>query len=490
MRYSSPEQAGISSESIQKYIELLEKKRLASHSLIIAKGDSVVFEQYWKPFDKDFLHRMYSVSKSFVSIAIGFLEQDGVLSLDDPMEKYFAKELKNQPDENMHKQTVRDMLQMSTAKPCRYWFDCRPKDRVAHYFENDLEETRPAGTIYEYDSGGSFVLCALAERLTGKPLMTYLREKLFDKIGVSEEAYCLKCPGGHSWADSGILCKSTDLLKVARFVMNKGKWNGEQLLNEDYVTRATSCAVFNNYWDIEDYNAQGYGYQFWGMYKDAFAFVGMGTQIAVCVPEKDLILVYTSDNQGRESARTFVVDQFFDCIVNTASDIELPPNEAALAKLQKGAQSAELIAASGAESAAFEQEINGVTYKLDKNPMGMKWLRLSFDNQGGTFEYENAQGEKKIPFGRCKNVFCAFPQEGYSDEIGTVPTVGMYYKCASSAAWVEPKKLYIKVQIIDKYFGNLGITLGFKDDVCGVYMNKSAEDFLKEYQGFAGGKRV
>lgn len=247
MRYSSPEQAGISSESIQKYIELLEKKRLASHSLIIAKGDSVVFEQYWKPFDKDFLHRMYSVSKSFVSIAIGFLEQDGVLSLDDPMEKYFAEELKNQPDENMHKQTVRDMLQMSTAKPCRYWFDCRPKDRVAHYFENDLEETRPAGTIYKYDSGGSFVLCALAERLTGKPLMTYLREKLFDKIGVSEEAYCLKCPGGHSWADSGILCKSTDLLKVARFVMNKGKWNGEQLLNEDYVTRATSCAVFNNY---------------------------------------------------------------------------------------------------------------------------------------------------------------------------------------------------------------------------------------------------
>ncbi len=55
---------------------------------------------------------MYSVSKSFVSIAIGFLEQDGVLSLDDPMEKYFTKELKNQPDTNMHKQTVRDMLKM------------------------------------------------------------------------------------------------------------------------------------------------------------------------------------------------------------------------------------------------------------------------------------------------------------------------------------------------------------------------------------------
>ena len=64
---------------------------------------------------------------------------------------------------------------------------------------------------------------------------------------------------------------------------------------------------------------------------------------------------------------------------------------------------------------------------------------------------------------------------------------GNFYKCAASAAWVEPKKLYIKVQIIDKYFGNLGITIGFKDDVCGVYMVKHAEAFLEEYQGFAGG---
>jgi CubicO group peptidase (beta-lactamase class C family) len=61
----------------------------------MAKGDSIFFEKYWKPFNADFLHRMYSVSKSFVSIAIGFLIQDGKISIDDDMEKYFSEELKN-----------------------------------------------------------------------------------------------------------------------------------------------------------------------------------------------------------------------------------------------------------------------------------------------------------------------------------------------------------------------------------------------------------
>lgn len=114
--YASSESVGISSRSIQKYIELLECNNLATHDLIIAKGNTIIYENYWKPFHKDFLHRMYSVSKSFVSLAIGFLEQDGILSLDDKIAKYFPKEMKNQPDENFQDQTIRHMLMMATAK--------------------------------------------------------------------------------------------------------------------------------------------------------------------------------------------------------------------------------------------------------------------------------------------------------------------------------------------------------------------------------------
>jgi hypothetical protein len=75
--------------------------------------------------------------------------------------------------------------------------------------------------------------------------------------------------------------------------------------------------------------------------------------------------------------------------------------------------------------------------------------------------------------------------------VGSVRTENFYYRCATSAAWIEPKKLFLKVQIIDTYFGRLNIVLGFRDEnTLGVFMNKTAEDFLSEYKGYADGHRV
>ena len=79
MTYKTPEAVGISSANIQKYINILEGRRLSTHSLIIARGDDIVFEKYWAPFTPDFGHRMYSISKSVVAIAVGFAEQEGLL---------------------------------------------------------------------------------------------------------------------------------------------------------------------------------------------------------------------------------------------------------------------------------------------------------------------------------------------------------------------------------------------------------------------------
>ena len=86
--------------------------------------------------------------------------------------------------------------------------------------------------------------------------------------------------------------------------------------------------------------------------------------------------------------------------------------------------------------------------------------------------------------------FCDFPEENYDDEIGTVPVPGHKYRCAASAAWTMPHKLFISVQIIDNYLGRLNINLGFKEDRLGIYMNKSAEAFLENYQGYASGTLI
>ncbi|MBE5866566.1 MAG: serine hydrolase [Lachnospiraceae bacterium] len=488
MQYTTPEQVGIKSENIQKYIEVLEKNNLATHNIIMARGNEIFFEKYWEPFHQDFLHRMYSVSKSFVSLAIGFLEQDGLINLDDKISKYFPEEAAIQPDENIRNQTIRHMLMMSTAKTPKYWFSARTDDRVRFYFENDEKESRPSGTIYYYDSAGSFIMGSLVERITGKLFMEYLREKLFCKIGVSDEAYCLKCPGGHSWGDSAVICRPMDLLLVARFVLNGGKWNGEQILSEEYIKKATSKQIDNNYQGMNDYDTQGYGYQFWMTYQNSFFFNGMGSQLAVCVPGKDLILVCNGDNQGKEKVTSVIFDSFYELIVNQAEDAPLPENKAAQDALKEYTKDLKLLVAKGEKHMECEKKVNGVTYTMNENPMGISKVCLTFEGDKGCFSYANEQGDKEIRFGLGYNEFGLFPQEGYSSEVGSQYAPGNYYKCAASAAWIEENKLRIVVQIIDRYFGNMSITLGFQGDRVGVFMQKNAEDFLEEYKGYAQGK--
>lgn len=488
MQYATPESVGISSEKILEYVKLLEKNQLNSHNLIISKGDKIIFEKYWAPFHKDYYHRMYSVSKSFVSLAIGFLEQDGLIHLDDPISKYFPKELENQPDENMKNQTIRHMLMMSTAKiQKQYWFTARTDDRVAHYFANDDTEIRPSGTIFQYDSTGSFVMGALVERITGKPFMEYLREKLFRKIGVSEEAYCLQCPGGYSWGDSAVMCTPMDLWKTARFTLNKGKWNGEQILNEAYVLAATGKQIDNNHKHVVDIDTYGYGYQFWRTRDNSYFFNGMGCQLAVCSPDSDMILVYNADNQGMDNAKRIVINGYFDLIENTAQEMPLPENPAACEKLQAETADLKLAHAIGAYATATAEKVNGAEYTMNENPMGITKMQLTFQGNSGILKYTNAQGDKELPFGLGHNAFGYFPEEGYSDFVGSVYAPGHKYQCAASAAWSEESKLYIKVQIIDKYFGILNIVIGFQDGKLGLFMDKTAEDFLGTYVGYATG---
>ena len=87
----SPEQAGISSKDITAFIKRLEKRGATMHSFLFMRGDKIFAEGYWKPFHRDFCHRQYSQTKSFVSVAIGLLEEEGKLCLDDKIASYFPE---------------------------------------------------------------------------------------------------------------------------------------------------------------------------------------------------------------------------------------------------------------------------------------------------------------------------------------------------------------------------------------------------------------
>ena len=489
MQYTTPEKMGIRSENILDFLKFIEETHLPIHNVIIMRHGEIVFENYWKPFHKDTLHRMYSVTKSFVSLAMGFLEQDGMIDLDAPISEYFPEESKYADTEYMKKQTIRQMLKMSTAKPFIDWFTARTDDRVRLYFQNDRTESRPAGTIFDYDSHGSFVMGSLIERITGKELLTYLREKFLDRIGFSKEAYMLKCPGGHSWSDSALVCKPSDLLKTAMFVMNGGVIDGEQVLNAEYIKKATGKQVETQLAEWKYADGFGYGYQFWRTLDNSYFMNGMGSQYAVNIPDKDMIFVINGDTQGNASACDLIMSNFFNMIVRKAADESLPEDADAQKALADYADSLSLFAVKGAKTSPWADRINGKEFEMNKNPMGISKLRIEFAENSGKLFYTNEQGDKEITFGLSENAFCDFPQDGYSGLVGSEKGDSRY-PCAASAYWFE-NQLMIKVQIIGEYLGNLNITIGFtSDDEVGVFMIKSAEDFLNEYQGFAGGKMI
>ena len=174
----TPEAAGISSKRVTEFIKKLEKRGAVSHGFLFMRGEKIFAEGYWKPFHKDFCHRQYSQTKSFVGVAIGLLEEEGKLSLDDKIVDYFPEKIDGEAQAYLKEQTIREMLMMKTAGRPSAWFFSGNPDRTHHYF-NDKRNLHPSNTIWAYDSAGSQVLCALVEKLAKKPLLAYLKEKLF-----------------------------------------------------------------------------------------------------------------------------------------------------------------------------------------------------------------------------------------------------------------------------------------------------------------------
>ena len=291
-----------------------------------------------------------------------------------------------------------------------------------------------------------------------------------------------------------IATKEINIQKATTFgqlVMNYGVWEGKRLMNEKFLRTATSKLVDNNRSAHYSIYNQGYGYQIWRIANNGFAFVGMGDQITLCFPDKDLIFAIMSDNQGTQLIRHIMMGYVCDEIAGKISDTPLPENPKAQAELETLSKSLKLRSVNGQEDSPLREEINGKTFICNPNNAGITKFSFHFnDEKSGEFHYTNAQGDKVLPFGVNHNVFGKFPQLGYSNEFGGVETDdGFMYDDAVSFAWYEDKKIMMLVQIIDRYFGNMSIMLSFKgDEVAGV-ISYTAENFLKEYPAVIVAKR-
>lgn len=484
-----PEELGLSSRDITAFIRSLEEQYVNMHGFMIIRHGKVAAEGYWKPFHKDYMHRMYSCSKSFTSTAIGILIGEGKLKLNDPVAKYFPDLLPENPHPYKLSMTVRDLLMMATPYESGT-YDWPDKSWVATFFQAS-EPTHPAGSIWHYDTSGTHTLGVLAERLAGMPLMDFLYDRLFQYMGGTKEAWCIKAPEGNSWGGSGVICKQRDLARLAYVWMNKGRVGDRQIIPEDYVMEGSSKQIDNCLLGHHSRNHHcGYGYQVWMEPEGGFSFWGMASQYAVCYRDKGLMLICTANTLNEPVDEQLIYNAFREHILHKAADTALPADAEGDAALQAKLDSLEMLVPYGDKHSDWQEKVSGITYDLIPNRMGMTQVRFDFFPNGeeGVMTYTNAQGEKQIRFGMAHYVEGRFPQWGYSwDQIGTPSKVLM--RCLGSAGWVEPNKLQLTVFLEDIHCGLVTNTVCFLDDgrTVSMMLTKCGENCLNEYYGNTSG---
>lgn len=278
------------------------------HSLMIVKGGRVVYENYAPSHSADELHIMWSVSKTFTATAVGFAVQDGLLSLSDKVVDYFPEELPTEPHEWLQEITLHDLLIMSSGLRYDYigrassgqHFDWAKQTLAAPF------DFRP-GTMYHYNSMNTYLLSVVVSKVTGKKLADYLDEKLFTPLGI-EEFIWNESPQGYNAGGWGLHISTESLAKMGQFMLQRGVWNGKQLLYQEWFDEAMSPQIMQYEGRItdpielekfketmvRDQWHQGYGYQMWCCTDGAYRLDGAWSQYCIIFPEHDAVVAATS----------------------------------------------------------------------------------------------------------------------------------------------------------------------------------------------------
>lgn len=477
--YTTPEEVGVSSSAVLDFLDALDSHRMHTHSIIMTRGDKIFAECYYKPFDENFLHRMYSVSKSFVAVAIGVALTEGLVTLDDSIISYFPEFRNDNADEFCDDCTIRDMLMMRSniGSGISWWG--KFNSRIEAYYTQKTNKI--PGTLFYYDSIGSFLLGCIIEKLTGKNFLEYLKEKVLLEIGFSKESYVLTEPGGYAVGDSGVMCTARDMLIFARLIMKGGEWNGKQYVDRAFMEDAIKKQVHNDFAGGYDlYNSGGYGYLIWKTHPDGFTLVGMGDQLAICDMRTDTAFIITSDNQVDKASRHIIFHEFYRHFLPKISDNSLEENEADFKKLSQYLASRELVCQKGEKTSPIANEVFGVKYAKLKGELDVSAFTLYEDalliERGGAcyrLEYDVLKNKQtKFSFGtRARADMMGIYENGE-------------YDCNVSGAWVSPDTFAILAQVTDTYFGALTVHIAFSDGKASMRIQRSGQYVFEGIGGF------
>ncbi|MBR5421613.1 MAG: serine hydrolase [Lachnospiraceae bacterium] len=453
------------------------------HSIHIWKKGELLQESNYAPYKKGELHRMFSVTKSFTSLAIGALIAEGKLSLSDKICDRFPEYCPEEADPRLTSMCIKDMLTMRTCHRTTTYKLSADTHWVRSFFITAPDHE--AGRIFKYDTSSAHTLAALVLKRSGKGVLDYLREVFLDRIGFSEDARILTDPFGCEIGGSGLICRPEDLLRTARFLLS--------LLNDSmkkdfpdvcgyadslydraffirfsqYIKDAVSfhCPTLHEGKTLDE--MQGYGYQFWRIRDGGVMMYGMGGQYVVIYPQAELIFVTTADTQSVQGGTQYILDEIRRIALSLAPELSVAPAgpDHSLSPVSIASDQATPINPSDVSLLYGD-------YELLTNPGGFQCLSLT--------PAELVLKEKCRSYVFPYKIRDLYPslENVYGQKIYTAA----YPQCDGS--------LYLRTQILDEYVGCIHFLLKGEKDQITVFLRKAEESLYPGFNGFLDGRRI
>ena len=438
-------------QRIENFVERVRREDINLHGLILSVGGAEKVKAYWAPFEEGQPHRMYSVSKTMVAIALGMLAEEGKIRLEDPVVDYFPDLLPVEPSPYLLRLTLRDMLRMATCYRETAYREREDRDWTRPFFTGHPDHE--PGTVFNYDTGASQVLSSLVRRVTGREVVDFLKERLFGPLGCEDEITWLRDPSGQCTGGTGLCMSLRDLNRVA-LCLSRG---GDGLIPGWFVEEMQKKQIDTLLQGNEE-ERYGYGWQCWRT-RAGWVLYGMGGQLAVICPEKDAVLCTIADVRLDPCGMQRIYDAFFEELYPWLDTEDTEPMRLRLlAPVLKNAPESRSVSV-------------GAYVFSRKNDLGWKYLRVV----ERLLIYGNGRGACRLPFEPGKTVLADFP--GCPGELATI-----------SAGWVADGVLRIRCHAIGNSPCGFDMVLAFKEDTVTVQARRSYDPLTHGYEGVASGK--
>lgn len=292
-------------KAMDNYLKDVENSKQDLHSIMVLQHGKVIAAKWMGEGDENKPHVLNSVSKTFTATAIGFAVAEGKLKVTDKVISFFPDKLPAEISPNLKEMEIRHLLTMSCGHDADPTGQVR-KQEGADWVQGFLAipVVHEPGTFFIYNSLGTYMLSAIVQKVTGQKVIDYLTPRLFQPLGITDASW-EESPQGIDCGGWGLYLKTEDLAKMGQLFLQKGKWNGKQLLPESWIEEATTSKIASLPAGMRPENLtmkpqdsdwlQGYGYQMWRCRHNGFRADGAAGQYIIVLPEKDAVIVTTAN---------------------------------------------------------------------------------------------------------------------------------------------------------------------------------------------------